>query len=174
MPASQPLFLARLIRLALPAAVAAAVACAARQEPSLASLCSGSSATATVEATIDTTRPPAGAALTAAKGERFTMHFTFTPAGGDAALVPAGDCTGRTGTATTAADLPAMIRNASSSSRHATWRIEDDTILLDLNPGTRDNNIFVAIPLHGGRGHWGLSTIAGEVASGATTTLPQR
>ena len=47
------------------------------------------------------------------------------------------------------------------------WRVEGDTVFLDLNPKSRDNNLMMVLPIHGGRGHWGLSTFAGEVALSA-------
>ena len=144
-------------------------ACAPKQPPTLAALCSGSTATAHVAATIDTTRPPAGAELVAAKGTRFELTFTFAAPSTQGAN---SDCTGTTGTATFSGTLPDRIRTAASAAGQATWRIDSETVLLDLNPGTRDNNVFVALPLNGGRGHWGLSTFAGEVAAGATAFLP--
>jgi len=155
----------------LPPLIAAALslACAAKQPPTLALLCTGGPATAHVAATIDTTRPPAGPELTAAKGNRFEMHFTFAHASSRAATT---DCTGTAGTATFTGTFPDRIRTATSGAGQATWRIEGERVLLDLNPGTRDNNVFVAFPLNGGRGHWGLSTFAGEVAAGGTAFLP--
>lgn len=151
------------------AAAIVCFACAPTQPPTLASLCSGGPATAHIAATIDTTRPPAGPELTAAKGSRFEMTFTFaapSTRGADS------NCAGSTGTATFTGTFPDRIGTATSASGRATWRIDAATVLLDLNPGTRDNNVFVALPLHGGRGHWGLSTFAGEVAAGGTTFLP--
>lgn len=153
-------------------------ACASRQPTGLTEICSGAPATATVDATIDSVRPPAGAALAAARGQHFTMRFAFSGASGATArsgssdAQAAGSCDGRSGTATVDATLPEPLRNAASPSRQASWRIEGGTVMLDLNTGTRDNNIFVALPLSGGQGHWGLSTFAGEVAGGATRLVP--
>jgi hypothetical protein len=142
---------------------ALALACAPKKAPTLAALCAGSATTAHITATIDTTRPPAGPELAAARGTRFELDFAFTAA---AAPPSEAGCTGTTGTATFTGTLPDRIRGATSASGRATWRIEGDTVLLDLNPGTRDNNIFLVLPLQSGRGHWGLSTFAGEVAGG--------
>ncbi|HET9004110.1 MAG TPA: hypothetical protein VFN39_08965 [Gemmatimonadaceae bacterium] len=150
-------------------AAALFLACAPKQPPTLAALCSGGTATARIAATIDTTRPPAGPELAAAKGTRFELTFTFAaPAtrGADS------HCTGTAGTAIFSGALPERLRPATSSVGRASWRIDGETVLLDLNPGTRDNNVFVALPLNGGRGHWGLSTFAGEVAAGGTAFLP--
>ena len=153
----------------------AAVACAPKQPPpTLASLCLGGTATAHVAATIDTTRPPVGPELAAAKGRRFELTFAF-PAVEFTTVGPhdaESSCDGSTGTATFKGSLPDRLRTATSATGQATWRIDGGTVLLDLNPGTRDNNVFVALPLNGGRGHWGLSTFAGEVVAGATAFLP--
>ena len=148
---------------------AAALACAPKPRPTLAPLCAGSTATAHVAATVDTTRPPAGPELAAAKGSRFELRFTFAA---PSARGTGTGCIGTAGTAAFTGTLPDRIRTATSPAGQATWRIEGDTVLLDLNPGARDNNVFVVLPLHGGRGHWGLSTFAGEVAAGATSFLP--
>jgi hypothetical protein len=150
-------------------AAALALACAPKQAPTLTTLCSGGTAAAHVAATIDTTRPPAGPELSAAKGTRFELTFTFAA---PATRGAEPNCTGTSGTATFSGTLPDRIRTATSASGQVTWRIDGDTVLLDLNPGTRDNNVFVALPLNGGRGHWGLSTFAGEVAAGGTAFLP--
>ena len=150
------------------ALVCAAVACA-REPADIADLCSGGPATATIEATVDTVRPPAGAALLAWKGQNFRMRLTFAASAG--AIAGAG-CDERSGTATFEADFPDPIRNATAASREASWRIQGEMVMLDLNPGTRDNNVFVAIPLKRGEGHWGLSTFVGEVAGGRTRSVP--
>ncbi len=151
------------------AAAALASACAPKHAPSLTALCAGSGAVAHVSATVDTVRPAAGAELAAAKGTAFELAFEFAPGRRDSA---SATCAASQGTASFSGALPDRIRGATASTREATWRIEGDTVLLDLNPGTRDNNVFVVLPLDGGRGHWGLSTFAGEVASGATTAAP--
>lgn len=161
------------MRLPLTAALVLALACPARHPASLTDLCAGIPATVTVDATIDSVRPPAGPALTGAKGQHFTMRFTFAaPGGPNSPAATAGSCDGQIGSAAVDADLPAPLRNAASASHQASWRIDGETMMLDLNPGTRDNNIFVALPVRGGDGHWGLSTFAGEVASGPTRVVP--
>ena len=148
-----------------------ALACAHKRAPTLAALCSGGTAAAHLAATIDTTRPPAGPELAAATGSRFELHITFARPSTGAPSARAG-CTGTAGSATFTGARPDGVRLATSAAGAATWRIERDTVLLDLNPGVRDNNLFIALPLHGGRGHWGLSTFAGEVAGGRTEILP--
>jgi len=160
------------VRCAATVAVAAALAlaCTPKLAPSLAGLCAATPATAHVSATIDSVRPTAGAALVAAKGSHFEMTFEF-PAGATVTSGDAANCTGAHGTAAFSGTLPDRIRLATASSGQATWRIEGDTVLLDLNPGTRDNNVFVVLPLDGSKGHWGLSTFAGEVAGGNTTAI---
>ena len=154
---------------ALLVAAAVSLACAPKQPPTLAPLCSGGTATARIAATIDTTRPPAGPELAAANGTRFELTLTFAA---PASRGADSNCTGTAGTATFSGTLPDRIRTATSSTGQATWRIDGETVLLDLNPGTRDNNVFIALPVNGGRGHWGLSTFAGEVAAGGTALLP--
>lgn len=151
------------------AAAALSLACAPKHPPALSALCSGATAAARIAATIDTTRPPAGPELTAAKGSRFELTLNFAA---PATRGPGSSCDGSTGTATFSGPLPDRIRTATSSASQATWRIDGETVFLDLNPGTRDNNVFIALPLNGGRGHWGLSTFAGEVAAGGTAFLP--
>ena len=154
---------------ALVLAAALSLACAAKAPPTLAALCAGGPGAARITASIDTTRPPAGPELEAARGTSFELTFAFAaPAtrGSDSS------CTGTSGTAAFSGTLPPRLRTATSNTGQATWRIEGESVLLDLNPGTRDNNVFVALPLNGGRGHWGLSTFAGEVAAGGTAFLP--
>jgi hypothetical protein len=150
-------------------AIALSLACAPRQVPTLAPLCSGSPANAHLAATIDTIRPTAGAELTAAKGSRFELTIVFAA---PTTRADGSSCTGTTGTATFTGTLPERLRTATAPAGRASWRIDGDTVLLDLNPGTRDNNVFVSLPLTGGRGHWGLSTFAGEVGAGEMTFLP--
>ena len=148
---------------------ALALACAPKKPLTLAALCAGTPATAHVAATIDTTRPPAGPELTAARGTRFELTLTFEAASTRGAE---SHCSGTAGTATFSGTFPDRIRGATSANGRASWRVEGDTVLLDLNPGMRDNNVFVSLPLNGGHGHWGLSTFAGEVAGGGTAFLP--
>ena len=150
-------------------AAAAAVACAPRKAPTLEPLCAGSTVATRVLATIDTVRPPAGPELAAAKGTHFELRLTFAA---PSARASATECGGTSGNAIFAGTLPDRIGTATSSAGTASWRIGGDTILVDLNPGTRDNNVFIVLPLHGGRGHWGLSTFAGEVAGGETAFIP--
>ena len=150
-------------------AAAAALACTPKKAPTLEPLCAARTVTTRISASIDTVRPPAGPELTAARGTRFELRLTFAP---PTARASAAECSGTSGNALFAGTLPDRIRTATSSANTASWRVDGDTILVDLNPGTRDNNVFVVLPLRGGRGHWGLSTFAGEVAGGATAFIP--
>lgn len=139
--------------------------------PDLAPLCAGHEVTQRVDATVDTVLPHGGTGLLAARGRHFALRFTFRPApatGPAAGLGGANGCDGQMGSATFKGDVPQPLRTATSASNEATWRIEGDTVILDLNPKTRDNNLMLVLPLAGGRGHWGLSTFAGEVARGTT------
>ena len=168
---------ARWLRAArIPALVAAAWAggCAPPLRSALAPLCADQGALAHVEFSVDSVRPTAGPALVAARGSRFRLVITFAaptsaqPDGATRGATPPAGCSDRSGTATAEGELPAGLRNATSSTHDASWRIERDSVILDLNPRARDNNVFVVLPLEAGRGHWGLSTFAGQVASGST------
>jgi hypothetical protein len=145
-------------------------ACAAKKPPTLSALCTGRGATARVAAAIDTVRSLAGPALVTMKGSRFEMRFDFAPRA-DSANRGARDCNESHGTAAFTGTIPERVRLAAAADGEATWRVAGDSVLLDLNPGTRDNNVFVVLPLDGGRGHWGLSTFTGEVAGGTTTAI---
>ena len=149
-------------------------ACAHRTQPDLAALCAGGSASARVVATLDHVRGPAGPGLAALQDSSFRIDFTFLAlddanraSGGGAA-----GCTDTHGTATFSGALPEPVRHAASAEGNATWRVQDDSVLVDLNPHVRDSNVFLTLPLRGGRGHWGLSTFAGEVAGGHTDPAP--
>src|SRR6476646_8690236 len=88
---------------------AAVLACAPQTPPTLAPLCAAGGATAHIAATIDTTRPPAGPELAAAKGSRFELHFTFAP---PSTRATAPGCSGTAGSATFTGTLPDGIRAA--------------------------------------------------------------
>ena len=154
------------------AAIAAAVlwsaACSPKSDPLATPLCGNRAATAAIDLRIDTVLPAAGPALADERGTRFRLVIAFAaPA---PATTAAADCSARTGTASFAGELPAGLRNAASATGEASWQIARDSVMLDLNPRARDNNIFVVLPLRGGRGHWGLSTFIGQVASGSAET----
>jgi hypothetical protein len=153
--------------------LATACASAPNSVGALTRLCSGRSTSARLRATVDTVRGPGGAALASLRGTSFELRLQLNPG---AAVDPGAgaECSATSGPAYFAGNLPDAIRTAASNTLIASWRIEGDTVLLDLNPGTRDNNVFVVLPLRGGRGHWGLSTFAGEVAGGSTEPLPER
>ena len=149
-------------------------ACGRARTVTLNGLCNGAPAEANIAATVDRVSGPGGPALSELRGTRFTLRISLFAAA-DTAISPAGGgggCAASSGLATFAGDLPDRIRTATSASSAATWRIERDTVLLDLNPRARDNNVFVVLPLAGTRGHWGLSTFAGEVAGGHTEPVP--
>jgi hypothetical protein len=145
-------------------------ACTRRALPALAALCAGGSASARVVATLDHVRGPAGPALAALQDSSFPIAFTFiapdsASRGADSS---AASCSGTRGLATFTGALPEPLRNAASADGRASWQVQQDSVLIDLNPRVRDSNVFLTLPLHGGRGHWGLSTFAGEVAGGHT------
>ncbi len=151
-------------------AVLWSAACSPKSEPLVTRLCGNRAATAAVDLSVDSVLPAAGPALAEARGTGFRLVITF------AAPVPvttaAADCSARTGTATFAGEIPPALRNAGSATREASWRIDRDSVLLNLNPRARDNNLFVVLPLSGRRGHWGLSTFVGQVASGSADFAP--
>ena len=147
-------------------------ALACRVPETLAALCAGQETTQRVDATIDTVMPAAGPALGVLRGRSFSIRLTFVPGpatGAAAGTGGASGCDGKMGTASFKGDIPEPLRNATEPGGTATWRVEGDTVLLDLNPKSRDNNLMMVLPLAGGAGHWGLSAFAGEVARGRTT-----
>lgn len=159
---------------AVVAAALSATSCARTAAPPLSALCGGRPARADIIAVVDQVRGPGGPALAGLQGTRFDIRLEFSPpTSPDSAGEPAAaGCSGRSGSASFSRDIPARILASTSPASVASWRVEGDTILLDLNPRVRDSNVFVALPLDGGRGHWGLSTFAGEVAGGHTEPAP--
>jgi len=152
-----------------------AAACGRKAQPSLAAICAGARAEARVVATVDHVRGPGGPALTSLQGTRFELRFTFlAPAPGSPGGDAAATCAHDRGTATFTGEIPDPVRNATSREGTASWELQGDSVLLDLNPRVRDSNVFVTFRLDGGRGHWGLSTFAGEIAGGAVERAPQR
>ena len=158
--------------LAVAIAIAAASCRAAEgKKESIAALCDGRSASAVAISLVDTVLPGAGEALAVIKNRSFETRLTFQPGATSGAAAGSGGrsgCEGRMGSATFEGEIPEPLRGAASSGS-ATWRVEGDSIWLDLNPGVRDNNIFMVLPLRGGKGHWSLSTFAGDVVRGATS-----
>lgn len=161
---------ARLARTLIAIAAPLVAACARQAPATLSALCAGQRGEARVVATVDFVRGPGGAALTSLQGTRFALTFAFAPPGdsGDAGPGSSTGCNGVHGSATFGGTIPDAIRHAASANGEASWRVQDDSVLLDLNPRVRDSNVFLTLPLRGGGGHWGLSTFAGEVAGGAT------
>ncbi|MFL5561291.1 MAG: hypothetical protein ACJ79K_07455 [Gemmatimonadaceae bacterium] len=159
---------------ALTAVAVASAACARARPATLNGLCNGAPGDAHIAAWVDRVTGPGGPALSALRGTRFVLRislFAVAEAGTSPTAGHAG-CSGTSGAATFSGDIPDRLRTATSAASAATWRIEGDTVLLDLNPRVRDNNVFVVLPLDGTRGHWGLSTFAGEVAGGRTEPIP--
>ncbi|NUQ20055.1 MAG: hypothetical protein HOQ09_03755 [Gemmatimonadaceae bacterium] len=149
--------------------VSVAASCGGRNDATLTGLCEGHAATQRVAATVDTVLPYAGAGLAALKGTRFTLGLAFSPPPPTGPAAGTAECQGAIGEARFSGDLPAPLRTAAAENGIAGWRIEGDTILVGLNPRARDNNLVMSLPLKGGRGHWSLSTFAGEVARGNAT-----
>lgn len=130
-------------------------------------ICEGREGSRRVVSTIDSVIAPAGADLAALRGRTFTVDVALKPAPSTGpAAGTGGSCGGRMGDAHFSGDLPDPLKSATSADGGASWRTEGDSVLLDLNPGSRDNNLVLVLPLAGGLGHWGLSTFAGEVARG--------
>ena len=155
---------------AIVAAVLWSAACSPKSEPLVTPLCGNRGATAAVDLSIDTVLPTAGPTLAAERGTEFRLVIAFAaPA---PAKAVAADCSARAGTASFAGQMPAGLRTAGSATGEASWQIARDSVMVDLNPRARDNNIFVVLPLRGGRGHWGLSTFIGQVASGSADPDP--
>ena len=159
---------------ALTAVAVSSAACARARPLTLNGLCNGAPADAHIAAWVDRVSGPGGPALTQLRGTRFVLRISLFAAAEAGSSPAAGrpSCTGASGAATFTGDVPDRLRTATSAASAATWRIEGDTVLLDLNPRVRDNNVFVVLPLDGTRGHWGLSTFAGEVAGGHTEPIP--
>ena len=157
--------------LLLAALLMPAVTLACGQPETLAALCAGRETKQRVDVTIDTVMPPAGAELGVLRGRSFAIRLTFVPGPATGAAAGTGGvsgCDGKMGTASFDGDIPEPLRNATEQGGAATWRVEANTVLVDLNPKSRDNNLMLVLPLGGGAGRWGLSTFAGEVARGRT------
>ena len=150
--------------------VALAATCARRNDPTLTGLCEGRAATQRIDASIDTVLPHGGAALAAMKGRHFALRLDFSPPPATGPAAGTSECQGAMGEARFSGELPEPLRSAASRDSTAAWRIEGDTVLVDLNPKTRDNNVVMSLPMRGGRGHWALSTFAGEAARGVATS----
>ena len=132
----------------------------------LSAICDGQEASRRLPSTIDSVMAPGGAELAALRGRTFTLDVALRPAPSTGPAAGTGGCDGRMGDAHFSGELPEPLRGATSPEGRATWRTEGDSVLIDLNPGTRDNNLVLVLPLGAGSGHWGLSTFAGEVARG--------
>jgi hypothetical protein len=147
-----------------------AASCGRRGEPTLGGLCEGREATQRVDATADTVLPFAGQGMVPMKGRHFALRITFSPPAPTGPTAGTSECNGAMGEAHFSGDLPEPIRGAAAADNTAGWRIDGDTVLVDLNPRARDNNLVMSLPVRGGRGHWALSTFAGEVVRGVTTS----
>ena len=134
--------------------------------PGLSAICEGREASRRLPSTIDSVIAPGGAELAALRGRTFTIDVSLRPAPATGPAAGGAGCGGRMGEAHFSGELPEPLRGATSADGRATWRTEGDSVLLDLNPGSRDNNLVLVLPLGPGSGHWGLSTFAGEVARG--------
>ena len=149
---------------------ALAATCAQHNDPTLTGLCEGRGATQRVDASVDTVLPHAGAALGALEGRHFALRLAFSPPPATGPAAGTSECQGAMGEAKFSGDLPDPLRGGASRDGTAAWRIEGDTVLVDLNPKARDNNVVMSLPMRGGRGHWALSTFAGEAVRGAATS----
>lgn len=152
------------------AVAAVAASCGPRNDPSLTGLCDGREATQRVDATVDTVLPFAGPLLAAIRGRHFALRITFSPPDPTGPAAGTAECQGAMGEAHFSGDIPEPLRGGADAGNTAGWRIEGDTILLDLHPKARDSNLVMSLPVRGGRGHWALSTFAGETVRGVTTS----
>ena len=167
----------RRVRVAAPAAGMALVAlatsaasCNRSGEGTLTGLCDGHATVLRVDASVDSVLPYAGPALAGLGRRHFALRMTFSPPAATGPTAGTAECNGAMGDASFTGDLPEPIRGGASSTGTAGWRIDGDTIILDLNPRARDNNLVMSLPTRGGRGHWALSTFAGEAVRGETTS----
>ena len=135
-------------------------------ETGLSAICDGREASRRLPSTIDSVMAPVGAELAALRGRTFTIDVALQPAPATGPAAGGGGCGGRMGDAHFSGELPEPLRGATDTEGRATWRTEGDSVLLDLNPGSRDNNLVLVLPLGPGSGRWALSTFAGEVARG--------
>lgn len=135
-------------------------------ETGLSAICDGRAASRRLPSTIDSVMAPGGAELAALRGRTFTIDVALQPAPATGPAAGGGGCGGRMGDAHFSGELPEPLRGATNADGRATWRTEGDSVLLDLNPASRDNNLVLVLPLGPGSGRWGLSTFAGEVARG--------
>jgi hypothetical protein len=152
------------------ALVLLAASCGPKNDQTLSALCERREAVQRIDASVDTILPHAGTGLAAVRGRHFALRLTFTPAPVTGPAAGTAECEGVIGEARFSGDLPLPLRNAAASNDTAGWRIDGDTVLVDLNPRARDNNLVMSVPLRGGGGHWALSTFAGEVVRGRLTT----
>ena len=161
-----------MVALAAGAAAMATIAasCGPRNDPSLTALCEGREATQRIDATVDTVLPFGGATLAATRGRHFALRITFSPPAATGPAAGTAECQGALGQAHFSGDIPEPLRGGAASDNTAGWRIEGDTILLDLHPKARDANLVMSLPVRGGTGHWALSTFAGEAVRGTTTS----
>ena len=137
----------------------------AGEPASLESLCRGNPAQTRVTLVVDSVRSTAGPALQELRGGRYALRLSFGGGGS-----PVGRCEGRRGTVRIDGTLPPPLAGAASASAPPEWHILGDRAVIELNPRARDNNLSLSLPLRGGPGRWGLSAIAGEVASGRVPT----
>jgi hypothetical protein len=145
-------------------AVAIALACARRPPatpPDLAELCAGRNVDLRgVTLVVDSVRPAAGAALRSLVGTTSRLDLAFrAPAAG-------GDCAGKGGRVGFEGELPPELATGTAGDRVALWRVQNETVVVDMAPRARDNNVTLSLPLRGGDGRWSYSTIVGPVASG--------
>jgi hypothetical protein len=144
--------------------VLALLGAACRHEPAtqaLGALCRGADVQAPVRLVIDSTRPAAGEAAGKLAGQGFNLELAFRPG------ETRSECNGRTGRVAFEGKLPPELASAAASDHVGLWRVTGDTVAVDLNPSARDNNLTLVLPLSGGLGRWGLSTLVGEVIAGS-------
>ncbi len=154
-------------------ALAALAACAVPHTSSLSSLCSDESVVQHVVLVVDSVAPPGGLNVQELRGRRIALTLTLLSDVEQPSPFrsPCPDATGR---ATWVGAIPGALRTGVGDSTRAAWRIQGDKVRIDLNPGVADNNLEILLPIEGDGGRWGLSTLAGEVASGRVLLDPKR
>jgi hypothetical protein len=137
------------------------LACAHRTSSRLADLCEGGDVATRVVLVIDSVAAVGGADLARLRGDRFDVLVNLFNQ-----LEPRG-CADRSGEASIdVGDLPDELGSAASKSGSAHWRVDSLSVVVELNPGVRDNNLTFSLPLDGSDGHWTLSRFPGVVAEG--------
>jgi hypothetical protein len=137
-------------------------ACHSRPSYKLTDLCGGATGvTQRLTLVIDSAHPAAGASARGLVGKKYDLTLNLFN------LLNPPRCEDRDGEASLSGYLPDFLSHAVSTRKQVPrWSIEGPDVAVQLNPGVLDDNLSFTLPLDGRDGRWGLSTLAGEVASG--------